>query len=83
MSANRKITIEYSGVEIIVVGEYTPEEQEVRYYSDGSGYPGAPAEFEIQKILYKGVDVFDIYENLDELEDIAEACIDKIDYGED
>jgi hypothetical protein len=37
-------------VEFTVLGTYYPPEPMVRYYSDGSGYPGSPAEFEITDV---------------------------------
>lgn len=42
--------IEYRDVVLFVTGYYEPEEKQVLYYSDGSGYPGAPAEFNIETI---------------------------------
>lgn len=51
-----KETINIKGKEFDVYFDYQPEEKEVRYYSDGSGYPGCPAEYQIKAIEYKGED---------------------------
>ncbi len=38
-----------------IQGIYTPAEKEVMYYSDGTGHPGIPSEFYIEKVnIYKG-----------------------------
>jgi len=42
--------IEYRDVVLFVTGYYEPEEKQVLYYADGSGYPGAPAKFDIEDI---------------------------------
>lgn len=36
------------GVDVEVTGWFEPGEEEVRYYPDGSGYPGSPDSFEIE-----------------------------------
>lgn len=53
-----KITrkVPYKGVDFDVTFIFIPEEPEVRYYPDGSGYPGSPAEVEIHEIFHKGTD---------------------------
>ena len=38
-----KATIVIEEIELEIEFDYQPEEKEVRYYSDGSGYPGCPA----------------------------------------
>ena len=62
------ITIEFKGVEFKVEFYYSPEEPEVRYYSDGSGYPGCSEQIDINSITHKGTEFIDILEN--DLEDI-------------
>ena len=54
------IEIVYENVVMTVYGEMSPEETEVRYYSNMDGYPGCSAEFEIEKIEVGGVDVTNI-----------------------
>lgn len=62
----------YKGIEFEVEYDYQPEEKEVRYYSDGSGYPGCPASLDITEITHKGVSFWDLLEgNLDEIEELV------------
>ena len=42
--------IEYRDVILFVDGWYSPEEIQMTYTLDGSGYPGAPSEFEIYSV---------------------------------
>lgn len=58
MYINREVV--YDNVTMTVYGEMSPEEPEVRYDSDMSGYPGCSAEFEIEKIEVGGFDVTNI-----------------------
>lgn len=46
-----EVAIQYDGYEITVKGWYTEEEPMVMYYSDMSGYPGAPATFDITEVI--------------------------------
>lgn len=49
-----KITLEENLI-LEIQGIYTPAEKEVMYYSDGTGHPGSPSEFYIEKVsIYKG-----------------------------
>lgn len=61
---NQEIRVQLDEQILDVSGKYTPEEAQVRYYPDGSGYPGSPAEFDIQKILWvketESLDVTDL-----------------------
>ena len=69
--------IEYNGIALVVIGDYSPEEEEVRYYPDMSGHPGSPAEFEAQEIY-----AFDSEINIinllseDVIEEINLKCLD-------
>lgn len=84
MSRNMDLEIYYKGVDINVVGNYTPEEPMVMYYPDGSGHPGSPAEFEIEEIYYGDVDVFDIYDGFKgAMDEIQELCITKVEENYD
>lgn len=59
-----------------VSGYYSPPEPMVMYYPDGSGYPGCSAEFEIEKVTVKGVDIYDLLsEHVKKV--IAEEVIEK------
>ena len=52
------LDIKYKDVTIEIHGDYSPEEAEVRYYSDGSGHPGCSAEFDICHIFCGSTDIF-------------------------
>ena len=52
--------IEYCDVVLFVTGYYSPEEKRVMYYPDGSGYPGSPAEFEINTIMCCDQDICEL-----------------------
>lgn len=67
-------TINYCGVDFEVQYDYYPEEKEVRYYADGSGYPGCPESFEFISITIGGVDVMELCEE----HDLFEKLEDKI-----
>lgn len=66
------VNVIYKGVSLEVEGTYYQGEPMVMYYSDGSGHPGSPSEFEIDAIIFDGVDVTEIYESLGLIDDIAE-----------
>lgn len=59
-------------LEIEVEGNYYPEEHEVRYYKDGSGYPGSPSEFETQDIKIIKGNLCDFIDYLDGKKDLWE-----------
>ena len=56
-------TFNYYGIDFDVEFNYSPAEPEVTYYSDGSGYPGCPSEFEIITIFHKGDDLTELLED--------------------
>ena len=57
-------------VELVIYFDYQPEEKEVMYYSDGSGYPGCAEHLEINAIEHKGDDMTDMLMHLkDKIED--------------
>lgn len=66
-----KATIIIEEVELEIEFDYQPEEKEVRYYSDGSGYPGCPESIEINYIGHKGEDIYELLtkETLGRIED--------------
>ena len=72
-------TINYKGIPLIVHGTYEAEEEAVRYYSDGSGYPGSASSFDVNEIYVEDseIDIFEFFScaNLDE---ISELVINKI-----
>jgi hypothetical protein len=61
-------------VEFDIEYDYQPAEKEVRYYSDGSGYPGCPESLEITDIRIGGVDV----NELCNAHGITEKLVDKM-----
>ena len=51
-------------LELEIEGNYIPEEPMIRYYPDGSGFPGSPSEFDIHDIkIIKGT-LLDLIDNL-------------------
>ena len=62
MSSN-KIKLNIRSIDFDVTFDYQPEEKEVRYYSDGSGYPGCPASITYIHIEFQGVDFDEFFEN--------------------
>jgi len=74
MAKRETFDIEYCDVVLFVTGCYSPAEARVDYYPDGSGYPGAPAEFEIDKIQCSGQDITNLLSS-DQLEDIEKLIL--------
>jgi hypothetical protein len=64
--------IEYKGIVFDVQFDYQPEEPEVRYYADGSGYPGCPEQATLNEITHCGVSFMEF------LEDEHESIVEKI-----
>ena len=62
-------TINYRGLELEVEFDYQPEEPEVRYYPDGSGYPGSAEEITVSKVSLNGTDITELFDNFTELEE--------------
>ena len=63
--------LEFRGVTLDVELDYEPSEPMVMYYSDGSGYPGSPAEIGIISIKIENQDVYELLEDcLDEITDL-------------
>jgi len=61
------ITLEEYGeeeqtIEVTLQVKLYPGEPMVRYYPDGSGYPGSPPEAEVVRVLVDGVWAFDGHE---------------------
>jgi len=59
---SQKIKLEIRGIDFDVKFDYQPAEKEVRYYSDGSGYPGCPASITYIHIEFKGIDFDEFFE---------------------
>jgi hypothetical protein len=69
---NKEI-IDINGIDFEVEFDFQPEEKEVRYYSDGSGYPGCPASIDNINVSFKGTDFTDFMKEtigLDKVEEL-------------
>ena len=53
-------SVNYHGVEFDIEYDYQPAEKEVRYYSDGSGYPGCAESLDVNDVRIGGVDVTEL-----------------------
>ncbi len=73
-----EVKINFRDVNLVVNGNYTPEEPMVMYYADGSGYPGSSSEFEINEIYVEdsSVDIFELL--IDYTTEIEELCLTEI-----
>jgi len=60
-----ELSIIFKEIEFDVEFDYQPEEPMVRYYSDGSGYPGCPANIDgINSITHKGTDFIPFFDEV-------------------
>ena len=50
---NMEFETEIEQAEVIIAFDFQPEEAMVRYYSDGSGYPGCPASVDNVSVYWK------------------------------
>ena len=64
-----KVDIKYLGVELEVIGDYSP------YDKGDFETPPAGSEFEIHEIMYKGVNVYEIYESVIDLFKIEQEAL--------
>lgn len=65
--------IDIDDIKLEITGTYYPEEPMVRYDDNMEGYPGAPAEFEIESVKLLGVDIIDILSD-----EVYEKIIEKV-----
>ena len=72
------IDINFNGEDLEVEYSYQPEEPEVRYYKDGSGYPGCGEYLEIHKIKYQGEVLPEDYFDDEEYCEIEELTLKEI-----
>ena len=75
MKSTITITVDI-GVPLEVTGNYIPEVPMVWYYSDGSGYPGDPAEIEITNVMWGDIDITDLVFDTELLEIIYSKIYD-------
>ena len=72
-----ELSINVGGTDVTVSGYYSPPEAMVMYYSDGSGYPGCAAEFELQSVQIDGTEIINLIS--DEIfEEIVEKAIEHL-----
>lgn len=68
--------IELRGKIFEVEYDYTPEEKQVTYYPDGSGYPGCAEQVDIWKVTHNGEDFTDfILDSERDCEEIEEMIL--------
>jgi hypothetical protein len=72
-----EIEVTYRGVKLLVEGTYTPPEEQVMYYADGSGYPGSSADFDINAVFVQDTDIYELLSVMD-LEEIVELVLEEI-----
>ena len=77
MGKTIEIELNIGGVDITVSGYYSPEEPMVMYDSDMAGYPGSPADFEIDSIQVNGTDITELVSD-DIYDEIKEKALDNI-----
>jgi len=68
--------IQYKGIDFEVKFYHQPYEPEVRYYSDGSGYPGCAESVELEEITHKGTSFLEFFD--EEIEEIEEIIIESL-----
>ena len=71
-----RITVEFRGIELLVMGEHIPEEKEIRYDSDMGGSPGKDEDFDVHKIYIESTEVTDLLE--EHLEEIEKLVLEQI-----
>ena len=71
--------IEYRGIEFDVEFDYQPEEKMVRYYSDGTGYPGCAESIDINEIYHNGTSFVEFFNSkeIKEIEEIISQSIER------
>ena len=62
MKTEQEIT--YRGIKLLIEGYYTEPEEEVRYYSDMSGHPGSPSEFDVNAVFLPNNATKDLFNKL-------------------
>jgi hypothetical protein len=72
-----KEIINFKGIDFDVEFDFKPEEREVRYYPDGSGYPGCPASIDNISIYHKGVNFTEFIDEIVGLDKIEELLWEK------
>jgi len=73
----QEIEIKWNTLILVVGGEYIEAEAEESYHGDGSGYPGAPSEFNIEYVMCDSQDIFEEL-SFTQLSSIKDDVINKI-----
>jgi hypothetical protein len=73
MSKEIEIGIRIQNIYLEVSGTYHPEEPAEMYDSNMEGYPGYPAEFELQSVKVEGIEIIDLISDA-----IYDEIIDKV-----
>ena len=73
-----KTSIKIGKIELNVQYDYEPEEQEVRYCKDGSGYPGSPERFNVRRVEWNGQNVTQLVDELYGLDSIEDSIEDRL-----
>jgi hypothetical protein len=73
--------IVYCDIPFTVTGIFHAAEAPDYYNSDGSGYPGCPASFDLDEILINGVNVYEILTN-SQIDEITDLVIEKFEENE-
>ena len=68
--------IDYQGIKMDVEGFYSPGEEEIRYFADGSGQPASAPEFEIDTVEVGYVDITALLSD-EQLEAITVICLEQ------
>lgn len=74
-----KVTIDFKGKELQCHGIFSPGEACQLYGRNGDpGHPGEPAEFEVESIEIEGVEFFELFDNLNLIDEIEMEILLKI-----
>jgi hypothetical protein len=70
-------TIQYKDTNLDIIGTYTAGEEQVRYYSDMSGYPGSGPEFDFISVKINDWDITILLTDT-EAEELSDMIIQQI-----
>lgn len=80
MRNGKIVLVDFKDLVLEVHGTYTPAEKEILYDSDGGGYSGAPAEFELEDVVLDEHSLWEI--TYPYHEQLTELAIEKIERDE-
>lgn len=73
-----EIEVTYRGIKLLVEGTYTPGEKGYMYDGNLDGLPDSGAEFNIDAVFVKDLDIYNLFSVMD-LEEIVELVLEEID----